>query len=107
VNWYVLKETSTEGPYSDEQLGELVGRNLLKPDDLIWKPGHPKWTLAIDIPGLFSRHAKSMQLSVLPEKSTFVAKKHFRWNHWIIPFLCFLPLSSRQTKGRVGSDQIE
>lgn len=52
MTWYILKDGTKQGPYSDEQLGELIGTGHLKPDDLVWKYGLVKWTLVGDVPGL-------------------------------------------------------
>jgi hypothetical protein len=54
VIWYILKNGIKEGPYSDEQLGELIANDYIQPDDLVWKPGFGQWMLATDVPGLLA-----------------------------------------------------
>lgn len=52
MTWHIARAGATEGPYSDEELGRLVETGHLKPDDLVWKPGLVRWTLASNVPGL-------------------------------------------------------
>ena len=54
MTWYIFKGKRKEGPYSFQQLLEMIDSGHLKPDDLVWKPGRADWNKAIDIPGLFS-----------------------------------------------------
>ena len=46
MTWYIARDGSRVGPYSHQQLIELVGSGELKPDDLVWKAGLASWTKA-------------------------------------------------------------
>jgi hypothetical protein len=52
MSWYILRDQEKEGPYSDEELGRLIGAGSVKPHDLLWRPGLTKWMFAADIPDL-------------------------------------------------------
>jgi hypothetical protein len=52
MTWYILKGGTKEGPYPDERPQEFLGTGYVKPHDLVWKQGIPKWAFAADVPGL-------------------------------------------------------
>lgn len=53
--WRVGHDGKTFGPFSVEQLTERVRSGWLRPADLVWKPGLPKWEPATTISGLFPK----------------------------------------------------
>lgn len=51
--WFVARNTEQEGPLSAGRLQQMARSGWLSPDDLVWHPSLPDWTVARDIPELF------------------------------------------------------
>lgn len=52
--WYYTSEGQPKDPVSREELKQLAARGLLKPTDLVWAEGMPKWIRAGSAEGLFT-----------------------------------------------------
>lgn len=90
MTWYILREGTKEGPYSDERLGELIETGHLKPDALVWKPGLVKWTLIGDIPGLLvppSTTTESLDPPLHETESSAQETSHFQTSDQVKPAL--------------------
>jgi hypothetical protein len=53
-SWYVASGGKQEGPYSEAQFRDLIGRGAVTPDTLVWSEGMSAWQSAGDVPGLLS-----------------------------------------------------
>src|SRR5947209_7440585 len=51
--FYTQNGRAAPAPVSPEQLKQLAGGGLLRPDDLVWKEGMPNWVPAASLKGLF------------------------------------------------------
>jgi hypothetical protein len=52
--WYYTSEGRQMEPVSSAELKRLAASGLLKPTDMVWQEGMPKWIRASNAPGLFS-----------------------------------------------------
>jgi hypothetical protein len=53
AEWYYTTNKQQMGPVSWEELRQLAGKALLKPEDLVWTEGMGEWTKAARQQGLF------------------------------------------------------
>lgn len=51
--WYVVINGEQKGPFTKEQLHNMVGNDELKPAHLVWSAGMPDWITAKEVSGLF------------------------------------------------------
>jgi uncharacterized RDD family membrane protein YckC len=51
--WHVGRGGQTSGPYSSDQLRDLVAKGELSPGDLVWKEGMAEWVDCSTVQGLF------------------------------------------------------
>lgn len=54
---HVQKDFGTYGPYSLEELQDLIEKGRFKYEDLAWVDGTPEWAPISQIPGIYSRPA--------------------------------------------------
>lgn len=54
---HVQKDFGTHGPYSLEELQDLIQKGRFKYEDLAWVDGTPEWAPISQIPGIYSRPA--------------------------------------------------
>jgi uncharacterized RDD family membrane protein YckC len=54
---HVQKDFGTYGPYSLEELQDLIRKGRFKYEDLAWVDGTPEWAPISQIPGIYSRPA--------------------------------------------------
>jgi hypothetical protein len=65
--FYTQNGRAAPAPVSSEQLKQLAGGGLLRPDDLVWKEGMPNWVQAGSLKGLFGPAKQpSGDIPVLP-----------------------------------------
>ncbi|NBX76793.1 MAG: DUF4339 domain-containing protein [Proteobacteria bacterium] len=67
--WFLLKENLQEGPFTEEEMREMINAGVLKSDVLVWKEGMPNW---------LSINQTSLSEKVQPKKSApdkFVASE--------------------------------
>jgi hypothetical protein len=50
--WYVASDEKQYGPFSDQQLRQLVAERKVRADTFVWCEGMTDWAQAADIPGL-------------------------------------------------------
>lgn len=50
TQWYAAVDGRQAGPLSENELKDLISRNLIKADSLMWCPGMTAWKFASDIP---------------------------------------------------------
>lgn len=51
TGWYVARDDgSGEGPLTDNEMRQEIGRGRIKPDDLVWRDGMDEWVEAHRIP---------------------------------------------------------
>ncbi|MFN9367950.1 MAG: RDD family protein [Planctomycetia bacterium] len=67
-NWYVGRNGNRTGPFTPEQVRQMVASGQIGPADLLWKEGMANWVAASSITGLFvgSRGAVLPPLGVNP-----------------------------------------
>ncbi len=53
--WYIYRDKTQYGPYSEDDLHKLIANGFLKPNDLVWQHAFGEWITAGDVPGLFSQ----------------------------------------------------
>lgn len=53
-NWYVGRNGQRTGPFSADQIRQMVASGQLGPADLLWKEGMANWAAASSVPGLFA-----------------------------------------------------
>src|SRR5262249_32439660 len=53
AEWYYTDQGQQRGPVTFEQLQQRATSGLLKPADLVWKPGMGDWASLSSQPGLF------------------------------------------------------
>lgn len=90
MTWYIARDGSRVGPYSHQQLIELVGSGELKPDDLVWKAGLASWTKAVELDGIFmppplddiASSSKQFDQSKAPTRSPIARLRSFVSKHW-------------------------
>src|ERR671924_206222 len=51
--WYYTSEGKQMDPVSIKELKRLVGDGVLKPTDMVWKEGMPRWIRASSVKELF------------------------------------------------------
>jgi hypothetical protein len=56
--WFYADRGQQQGPFPDTQLRDLVARNVIRADTLVWTEGMSGWQRAADIPGLISPAAR-------------------------------------------------
>src|SRR5262249_14644685 len=54
VQWYVARNQQKVGPFTSQQLRQLVSCAFLQPTDMVLAEGSTKWVEARIVPGLFS-----------------------------------------------------
>jgi hypothetical protein len=52
ADWFYAAGGKQQGPYPEPQFRELIGRQVVGPDTLVWTNGMPGWQKAVEIPGL-------------------------------------------------------
>ncbi|MES2750659.1 MAG: DUF4339 domain-containing protein [Pseudomonadota bacterium] len=55
--WFVAVGEKQEGPFSEDQLRDLIARGNVRSDTYVWADGMAAWQYAGDIPGLLSSHS--------------------------------------------------
>lgn len=53
-SWFVAAGDKQDGPYSEEEFRDLIGRGHVRADTYVWADGMQDWQYAGDIPGLLS-----------------------------------------------------
>jgi len=53
--WYIAIDGETAGPYTDQQLGQMVGAGTVRADTFVWCNGMKDWVTAAEIQGLMPR----------------------------------------------------
>ncbi len=48
--WYAAIDGHLAGPLSERDMRQLIERDILVDDTLLWRPGMTAWTQAVDIP---------------------------------------------------------
>jgi GYF domain 2 len=66
-NWYYIRGDEKAGPVATGQLKELARSGKLRPSDMVWRMGMPRWTSADHLKGLFNR---AVQLSPVAQTVT-------------------------------------
>ena len=51
-SWFFAVGDQQQGPYSEEQLRDFIGRGSVRSDTYVWTEGMTAWQRAGDIPGL-------------------------------------------------------
>ena len=54
VQWHVVEAGRSTGPYSAQQLAELVGQGRLTRESLVWRAGFSGWLASSDVPEVAS-----------------------------------------------------
>jgi hypothetical protein len=57
-SWFFATGGQQHGPYSEDQLRDLIGKGHIRPDTYVWSEGMAGWQFASDIPGLLSGGAR-------------------------------------------------
>jgi hypothetical protein len=52
--WFCTHDGQRFGPFSDQQLQQLVATRRILPTDMLWKEGMTEWVPAYSVPGLFA-----------------------------------------------------
>jgi hypothetical protein len=68
-SWFVASGVKQQGPYSEAVFRDLIGKESVTPDMLVWSEGMSDWQQAGDIPGLLSsvRDPPAFPRSAMPE----------------------------------------
>ena len=53
-SWFVAIGDKQEGPYSEDQLRDLIARGNIRADTYVWAEGMEAWKFAGDVPGLLT-----------------------------------------------------
>src|SRR4051812_13244054 len=53
-SWYVALHGNREGPFTDAQFRERIGRGEVNTETLVWNASMTAWTKAGDVPGLLT-----------------------------------------------------
>jgi hypothetical protein len=89
-SWYVASGGKQEGPYSEAQFRDLIGRGTVTPETLVWSEGMSAWQSAGDIPGLFlsgSRPPAFPNAGVPQTRGGFVESGPLSINFGILEFV--------------------
>jgi len=54
TQWFYTENGQQRGPISAEELKMRADKQLLRPDDMVWKEGMPGWVSASQLQGLFA-----------------------------------------------------
>src|SRR5688572_6818624 len=54
MTWLVWKDNARQGPFSDDELRNLIASGELPADVTVWQAGMREWTMAKHIPGLLA-----------------------------------------------------
>lgn len=49
-SYYIVKEEKVAGPFTEQELTELVSKHRVTKNTFCWYPGLPSWKMAQDIP---------------------------------------------------------
>lgn len=60
ANWFYAKGRERSGAVTADQLHDLIARNEVSPNDLVWTAGMEKWVPARSVPALFPATASPM-----------------------------------------------
>jgi len=52
--WYVARGEKQHGPHPFAVMRAAAEKNIITPDDLLWRPGWEDWRLAKTVGGLFA-----------------------------------------------------
>ena len=52
--WFTGRGGKQEGPFTDEQLRDMIARGVVTADTLVWSTGMSAWAKASEVPGLMS-----------------------------------------------------
>lgn len=55
--WYYVIGGEQRGPIAEDELGNLLARGHVQPDDLVWSSGMQDWCAARDVPELWASAA--------------------------------------------------
>lgn len=58
-SWFYASQGQQQGPYSESQLRDLIGKGVIRADTLAWSEGMSGWQKAGEIPGLSSGSASA------------------------------------------------
>jgi hypothetical protein len=58
-SWFYASQGQQQGPYSESQLRDLIGKGVIRADTLVWSEGMAGWQKAGEIPGLSSGSASA------------------------------------------------
>jgi uncharacterized RDD family membrane protein YckC len=53
-NWYVGRNGNRTGPFTSDQIRQMVASGQIGSADLLWKEGMANWAAASSVPGLFA-----------------------------------------------------
>lgn len=67
--WYYTSDGQPRDPVSREELIQLANRGMLKPTDLVWTEGMPKWIRASSAEGIFADTAASSAVTGAPRSN--------------------------------------
>jgi hypothetical protein len=51
--WYIARNNQKFGPFTEGQLRQLAALGMLKPTELLWQEGAPRWVPASSLPDFF------------------------------------------------------
>jgi hypothetical protein len=55
VVFHVAVGGQSQGPYTLQQLADMIGQGTLTGETLVWSPGFAQWTPAAQVPALASQ----------------------------------------------------
>jgi hypothetical protein len=64
--WYYTNEGRQMEPVSTAEIQQLARRGLLKPTDMVWRDGMPRWVRASAAPEIFAASAASFEKASTP-----------------------------------------
>jgi hypothetical protein len=65
--WYYTNEGRQMEPVSTAEIQQLARRGLLKPTDMVWRDGMPRWVRASSAPELFADSKPSFERALKAE----------------------------------------
>ncbi len=73
--WYYTNEGRQMEPVSTAEIRQLARRGLLKPTDMVWRDGMPRWVRASSAPELFADSKPPFERALMAEPVKPVAKE--------------------------------
>jgi len=68
--WHVGRDGRVEGPFSPDQMRQMVAEGRIVPTDLVWKEGMAGWLPATQVPGLIPSAGTGGRTSAVSPPST-------------------------------------